>query len=54
MLIQLFFFRELGSTANGLKCQDIMNLQYYDVAEAVTTIELYADMTPDMVILLIY
>ena len=42
-------FSELGSTVLGLKCEDIMNLEYYDVEEAITTINLYTDMPPDMV-----
>jgi len=40
---------ELGSTVLGLKCEDIMSLDYYDVGEAITTIDLYSDMPPDLV-----
>ena len=42
-------FSDLGSIAVGLKCSEINKLEYYDVVEAVTSIDLSVDMPPDLV-----
>lgn len=42
-------FSDLGSIAIGLKCSDIMDLEYYDVSESITSIYSSTDLKPDMV-----
>ena len=50
-VIIIFKCSELGSNVIGLRCSDIMDLEYYDVTEAVTSIYSSADMPSEMVII---